>query len=115
MPSVRIKFRQLGVFVCLLFAGLLLPGFLSFSPTEIQAQTAAPTKPQPPATILLIRHAEKLTDGRIDLSPTGFERAKLLPKVFSPAAARPDLPTPQVLFATHLSEHSNRPVQTVTR
>jgi hypothetical protein len=96
------------------FLLLLLPGFLSFCPTEIYAQAAAPAKPQPPATVLLIRHAEKLTDGRIDLSPTGFEHARLLPKVFSPAAARPDLPTPQVLFATHISEHSNRPVQTVT-
>jgi hypothetical protein len=67
----------------------------------------------PPATILLIRHAEKLTDGQIDLSPIGFERARLLPKVFAPGA-RPDLPTPQVLFATHESAHSNRPVQTVT-
>ena len=38
--------------------------------------------PQPPATILLIRHAEKLTDGRMDLSPVGFERAKLIPKLF---------------------------------
>ncbi len=68
---------------------------------------------QPPATILLIRHAEKLSDGRIDLSPTGFQRAKLLPKVFA-GGARPDLPTPQVLFASHESAHSNRPVQTVT-
>jgi hypothetical protein len=68
----------------------------------------------PPATILIIRHAEKLTDGRIDLSPVGFERARLTPKLFLPAGVRPDLPMPQVLFATHLSAHSNRPVQTVT-
>jgi broad specificity phosphatase PhoE len=79
--------------------------------TGIFAQTARP--PQPPATILLIRHAEKLDDGRIDLSPIGFERAKLLPQVFA-GGARLDLPTPQVLFATHVSAHSNRPVQTVT-
>jgi hypothetical protein len=104
MSSVRIKFRLPIIFLLLLLLGTL----------EIYAQTAAPAKPQPPATILIIRHAEKLTDGRIDLSPTGFERARLLPTLFSPAAARPDLPTPQVLFATHLSPHSNRPVQTVT-
>ena len=109
MESVRTKLRSLGVFLLLLSAC-----FLSSSATEIHARAAAQAKPQPPATILLIRHAEKLTDGRIDLSPVGFERAKLLPKVFSPSGARPDLPTPQVLFATHLSEHSNRPVQTVT-
>jgi hypothetical protein len=77
MPSVHINFRLLSVFLL-----LLLPGFLSFCPTEIYAQAAAPAKPQPPATVLLIRHAEKLTDGRIDLSPTGFERARLLPKCF---------------------------------
>src|SRR5271163_2239302 len=77
------------------------------------ARKTAGTQSQPPATILLIRHAEKLTDGRIDLSPTGFERARLLPKVFG-LGVRPDLPTPQVLFATHISAHSNRPVQTVT-
>ena len=68
---------------------------------------------QAPATILLIRHAEKLTDGQIDLSPTGFERAKLIPQLFAPGHT-PALPTPQVLFATHLSKHSNRPVQTIT-
>jgi hypothetical protein len=68
--------------------------------------------PNPPATILIIRHAEKLTDGQIDLSPEGFERARLIPNLFLPGA-RPDLPTPQVIFATHLSAHSNRPVQTV--
>jgi hypothetical protein len=67
----------------------------------------------PPATILLIRHAEKLDDGRIDLSPTGFERARLLLKVFGPGA-RPDVPTPQFLFASRESPHSNRPIQTVT-
>jgi hypothetical protein len=109
MASIRTRFR-----LPIVLALLLLPGFLSFSTLQIHAQTAAPAKPQPPTTILIIRHAEKLTDGRIDLSPTGFERARLLPTLFSPAAARPDLPTPQVLFATHLSPHSNRPVQTVT-
>jgi hypothetical protein len=78
-----------------------------------KTEKAAVPGPQPPATILLIRHAEKLTGGRIDLSPTGFERARLLPRLFGPTL-RPDVPTPQVLFATHISAHSNRPVQTVT-
>jgi hypothetical protein len=79
---------------------------------QAQVQTPAPTGP-PPATILLIRHAEKLTDGREDLSPTGFERARLLPQLFAPSHT-PALPTPQVLIATHLSKHSNRPVETIT-
>src|ERR1700749_1670042 len=76
------------------------------------SRTASPPKPQPPATVLLIRHAEKLDNGEIDLSPIGFERARLLPKDFA-SCARPDLPTPQVLFASPRSPHSNRPVQTV--
>jgi hypothetical protein len=109
MASVRIKFRLLLILLLLLSSALS-----SFRSTEIHAQAATPVKSQAPATILLIRHAEKLTYGRIDLSPTGFERARLLPNLFSPAGARPDLPTPQVLFATHVSEHSNRSVQTVT-
>src|SRR5271168_4170433 len=103
MASARIRLRFLIVLLISLLTG----------PIAIYAQTPSSTKPQPPATILLIRHAEKLSDGQIDLSPTGFERARLLPKVFAPGA-RPDLPTPQVLFATHVSAHSNRPVQTVT-
>ena len=73
-----------------------------------------PITGQPPATILIIRHAEKLTDGRIDLSPTGFKRADLLTNLFVPAGVRSDLPTPQVLIASHQSPHSNRPVQTIT-
>ena len=76
--------------------------------------TPVPMMGQPPATILIFRHAEKLTDGQIHLSPTGFKRADRLRDLFVPTGARPDLPTPQVIFATHLSAHSNRPVETVT-
>jgi hypothetical protein len=78
----------------------------------VQGQSAV--LPQPPATILIIRHAEKLTDGRQDLSETGYKRASLLPTLFVGAGARADLPVPQFLFATHLSKHSNRPVETIT-
>src|ERR1700722_8682433 len=70
--------------------------------------------PGPAATILLIRHAEKLTDGRIDLSPVGFERAKVLPQLFGGAAAPHNLPRPDFLFATHQSAKSNRPAETIT-
>jgi hypothetical protein len=38
----------------------------------------------------------------------------VLPNLLVPAGVRPDLPTPQFIFATHLSKHSNRPVETVT-
>jgi hypothetical protein len=68
---------------------------------------------QPPATILLIRHAEKLTDGQMDLSPVGFERAKAIPMLFGGASPH-NLPRPDFLFATHVSKHSNRPVETIT-
>jgi hypothetical protein len=102
MPSARIRLRFLLVLTVSVLSGL----------TQACSRTPRPAKPQPPATILLIRHAEKLTDDQIDLSPTGFERANLLPKLFSDTS-RTDLPRPQVLFASHISEHSDRPMQTL--
>ncbi|MEO8737166.1 MAG: hypothetical protein ABI380_11575 [Edaphobacter sp.] len=90
---------------CLFLVALLAAGGI------VQAQSVA-VLPQAPATILIIRHAEKLTDGRVDLSEAGYKRAALMPTLF--AGARADLPVPQVLFATHLSKHSNRPVETIT-
>ena len=97
--------------ICNVFSATVLLFALSAAALNVVAQT--PTA-RPPTTILLIRHAEKLTDGRLDLSPTGFKRASLLPNLFVPAGVRPDLPTPQFIFATHQSPHSNRPVETVT-
>jgi hypothetical protein len=47
----------------------------------------------------------------MDLSDAGSERAQLLVQAFS--GNRPDLPTPQVLFAAHISAHSNRSLQTL--
>ena len=102
--SKRSRLHRYGV----LFLGLWIGWVVTY------AQSADATIPQPPATILLIRHAEKLTDGNQDLSSTGFERAGLLPKAFSSAGARPGLPIPQVLFAARISSHSNRSVQTIT-
>jgi hypothetical protein len=103
------------------FLVLLSLAMLSL-PTPVPAQTAAqPAAGAPPATILLMRHAEKLTDGRIDLAPAGFARAKDLPELFlasaagapSAAGAAPRFPRPDVLFATHQSKHSNRPFETI--
>ena len=64
--------------------------------------------------ILLIRHAEKPTEG-MDLAPAGFERAKVIPKLFGPPGtpAPHNLPRPDFLFATHVSKNSNRPVETI--
>ncbi|MGA1983826.1 MAG: hypothetical protein ABSG84_15345 [Acidobacteriaceae bacterium] len=67
---------------------------------------------QPPATILLIRHAEKPASG-MDLSPAGFDRAKVIPQLFGGAAPH-NLPRPDFLFATHISKNSNREVETIT-
>jgi len=79
------------------------------------ASAQAGASPEPPKTILLIRHAEKPAVG-MDLSPAGFERAKVIPKLFGGAgAAGPhNLPRPDFLFATHVSKNSNRPVETIT-
>ena len=69
--------------------------------------------PQPPATILLIRHAEKPASG-MDLAPAGFARAKVMPELFCGTAAPHNLPRPDFLFATHVSKNSNRPMETIT-
>ena len=79
-----------------------------------QAQDAART----PATIYLIRHAEKPApeENSPDLTPTGFKRAEALPSLFvqMPGAPAPRLPRPDAIFATARSKNSNRPVETVT-
>jgi len=103
MRPVSDLYRSITLFLLTLLA--------ASATTLAQAPTSAA---QPPVTILIIRHAEKLTDGQLDLSPTGLKRASLLPNLFVPAGTRLDLPTPQVIFATHQSKHSNRPVETVT-
>ena len=66
-----------------------------------------------PATLLMIRHAEKATDGSPDLAEAGFARAKALPKIFLPSSLRADLATPQFLFAAASTGHSKRPVETL--
>ena len=80
----------------------------------LDAEVGLAQMPKPPATILLIRHAEKLTDGRLDLSPIGFERAKEIPLLFGGPGERHKLPRPDFLFATRVSKHSDRPVETIT-
>jgi hypothetical protein len=76
----------------------------------------APDKPLVrPRSILLIRHAEKPADvADANLSPAGKKRAEALPELFKTTADRPDpLPTPDFVFATKPTKHSNRPVETV--
>ena len=77
----------------------------------------APDKPLVrPQSILVIRHAEKPADvSDIHLSPEGKKRAEAILELFQKTAARPDpFPTPDFIFATKASKHSNRPVETVT-
>lgn len=92
------------------FLRAILPAFCF----ALAAGTGLAQVPQPPATVMLIRHAEKLTDGRLDLSAVGFERAKVIPLLFGGSGDAHKLPRPDFLFATHLSAHSNRPVETIT-
>ena len=76
----------------------------------------APDKPLVrPQSILVIRHAEKPADATaIGLSPEGLKRAKALPELFEMTANRSaPFPTPDFIFATKPSKHSNRPVETV--
>jgi hypothetical protein len=101
-------FRLSGI----LFIWLALAPTGCRSSTQTQPQSATAT-PNPPATILIIRHAEKLPNGDPDLSPAGYERAQLLLKAFIPPGVRPDLPTPQFIFAAAPSTHSNRSALTV--
>ncbi len=83
--------------------------WLAIASNGCHAQPAS--KPQPPATILIVRHAEKLDNGEADLSPAGAARAGLLPQMFG---SRTDLPTPQVIFAARSTTRSDRSMQTVT-
>ena len=106
MYTLLTQMRRRSALVLLVAGVLALAGGLA----------ALGQAPQPPATILLIRHAEKLTDGESDLSPVGFERAKVIPKLFGGVGAAPphNFPKPDFLFATHVSKRSNRPVETIT-
>ena len=70
-----------------------------------------------PATVLLVRHAEKPPDAdeSVHLSAEGKKRADALPGLFEASKARPDpLPKPDFVFATENSKHSHRPLETVT-
>jgi hypothetical protein len=102
--NVPLSSRRLIVFA---FSALFLvlaavPGFCQAGFTQA---------PQPPATILLIRHGEKPETG-IHLSPAGVERAKAIPQLFGGAAPH-NLPKPDFLFATKAGKNSDREVDTL--
>lgn len=63
-----------------------------------------------PREILIIRHAEKPNDGKdANLSPRGYARATALVQFFSAS-----FDTPDYLFTTQKSPHSDRPLETLT-
>lgn len=95
------------------WAGVAAGGAQTPAVATILPAPPATTLRQPPATILLIRHAEKPESG-IDLASAGFARAKMLPELFGGTAFPHTLPRPDFLFATHVSKNSNRPVETIT-
>ncbi len=71
-----------------------------------------------PGHVLLIRHAEKPKDkSDKHLTSRGAARAAALPSLFYIPEAFPSkpapFPTPDFLYATKESKHSNRPVETV--
>jgi hypothetical protein len=109
MVPTRTSFRLYAT----LFIWLLIVLAGCRASTGTQAQYPEATTPQPPATILIIRHAEKPPAGDPTLSAEGYARAQLLLKAFIPLGVRPDLPTPQFIFAAAPSNHSNRSALTV--
>jgi len=115
MASARIRSHLSGI-LCIWLA-LTLTACHSSSPIEAKSppdvQSTSAASPQPPATILIIRHAEKPTEGDPDLSTEGYARAQILLKDFIPPGVRPDLPPPQFIFAAAPSTHSNRSALTV--
>ena len=67
-----------------------------------------------PLLIMIIRHAEK-PDKALDspdLTETGRLRATKIPNLF--AGPTPAFPRPEFLFATAVSKHSRRPIETIT-
>jgi hypothetical protein len=103
------------LFLCLLV--LAAPAAI-WHGASAQAQTSSDLQAKAPAIVFIIRHAEKPTDDKVsDLAPQGFKRAAALPYLFLPipgSSAPPRLPKPDALFATDVSKHSNRPIETIT-
>jgi hypothetical protein len=86
---------------------------VSFGLPKSQANVAFDAA-KAPRVVILIRHGEKPPKEQHSphLTPTGVERAKLIPTLFSPGRT-PTLPRPDFLFATHFTPSSNREVETL--
>ncbi len=99
---------------------LALAALLCLTLTASQPIDAAPAHfvaEKAPAIVLILRHAEKPIDDKAsDLAPQGYKRAMALPGLFFPQSGSsvPRFPRPDALFATAVSKHSNRPIETIT-
>jgi len=90
---------------CLALSALGLLSALN-TPTSARADSATTR----PSVILIIRHAEKPeSDDDPNLTSKGYERAKALAEVIPKHFCTPDF-----IWATARSKHSNRPFETVT-
>jgi hypothetical protein len=81
------------------------------------AQAGSTSPDRMPKMIIIVRHAEKppAEAESPNLSETGWKRANLLPSLFlSSNSHTPRFDQPDVLFATHATKKSNRPVETIT-
>jgi hypothetical protein len=103
----------------LLLLSLVLGTTPTGNPAEPQsAAQAATVQATTPAVVFILRHAEKPVgdDKSPDLTPIGFDRARLIPSLFltAPGAQVPArFPKPDAIFATAASKHSNRPIETI--
>jgi hypothetical protein len=117
MASARTKSRLFSILFVWLAIALIgchpSPATSIESSPATSADSPPVTSPQTPATIFIIRHAEKPPEGDPTLSAEGSARAQLLLKTFIPSDGRPALPTPQFIFAAAPSIHSNRSALTV--
>jgi hypothetical protein len=94
----------------------LLPAALLSVPSTLPARDENRVAPKTPATILIIRHAEKpAEEGTSDgLTPKGEERAKALYQLFEKSATRPTpFPKPDFIFAAKATKSSRRSKLTV--
>ncbi len=104
MPTTSLQARFLGLVLLVLAIGSGVSGRL-FATDD--------SPPQGPHIVMIIRHAEKTEDAKLDkdpnLSPRGYQRAEALAKVI-----RDRFPKPDFLIATKKSKGSNRPAETIT-
>ena len=103
--------------VTLLLWAFVLVGLTAGAQTPAAGGIASLATSRAPATLLIIRHAEKPMGETKDpnLTPEGYKRASVLPNLFLPrkGGPTPSFPVPDALFAAATSKHSDRPIETI--